>query len=160
LPQLRLGQPVQLQLDAAPEQRATARVVAIDPLVDAEGRALLLRARIDSPAGNALRPGMFARVSLVIGEQPNALLVPEAALVPLGAQTVVYRIERAAQPGDPAQARRVVVRTGGRQAGWVQVLEGLQPGDSVVVAGQQRLQRELMPVRIVEPAAAAAGAKS
>lgn len=149
--QVRVGQPVQLQFDALPGRSFSATVQAIDPLIDAEGRALQLRAALTPGRDSPLRPGMFARVALVLGVTEDALLVPEEAVVPQGGQMLVFRIDRDGGADAPPVARRVPVRLGARQDGRVQVLEGLRAGDTVVVAGQQRLQRDAAPVRIVEP---------
>jgi len=150
LSQVRVGQSVRLSLDALPGQSFEARVQAIDPLVDASGRALLLRAALNPGRETPLRPGMFARVALVLGVTDGALMVPEEAVVPQGTQTLVYRIEREGAEGAPV-AKRVPVKLGVRRDGRVQVLDGLQAGDTIVIAGQQRLQRDAMPVRIVNP---------
>ncbi|TSE32369.1 Multidrug resistance protein MdtA [Tepidimonas thermarum] len=147
--QVRRGQGVELRADALPGQTFAATVDTVDPLVDAEGRALRVRAVLTPGRDAPLRPGMFVRVGLVLGVTEGALLVPEEAIVPLGGQTLVFRVEREAGAEGPAVARRVPVRLGVRQQGRVQVLDGLRPGDTVVVAGQQRLQGDAVPVRIV-----------
>lgn len=131
LPALSVGQKVAVTVDAFPGRSFTGEVYAIDPLVDVEGRAVSLRARIPNPDG-ALRPGLFARVRLTIDQRPNALLVPETALVPQGSDRYVYRV------ADGAVAY-VKVATGDRRAGEVEIRDGLDPGDVVVTAGQLKL---------------------
>lgn len=149
-PRVRLGQVLQLTADARPEAPLRARVVAIDPALDADGRALIVRAQLE--AGQpGLQPGMFVRVVLTLGRDDAALLVPEEAIVPQGQQFWVWRV-RPAVDGNPAQAERVAVRLGLRRDGQVQVLQGLQAGDSIVVAGQQRLQKDGIPVRVLDSA--------
>lgn len=148
-PRVRVGQPLRLQVDARPGQTVPARIVAIDPALDADGRALVVRAALDA-GRHGLQPGMFVRVALELGRDEAALLVPEEAIVPQGQQWFVWRLRPAA--GDaPPEVERVAVRLGLRRDGRVQVREGLQPGDSVVVAGQQRLQRDGTPVRVIDP---------
>lgn len=156
LAKLRPGQVAMVALDALPGQRHAARVQAIDPLVDANGRSVGVRACIDNRQ-QALRPGMFARVTAVFQERPQARVIPEEALVPQGGRQIVYRLVDG--PDQEARlAQRVEVMVGLRQPGRVEILEGLQPGDLVVVAGQQRIQRDGMPVRVVQmPAGAGEG---
>ncbi|GAA5234792.1 efflux RND transporter periplasmic adaptor subunit [Verticiella sediminum] len=131
LPQIRIGQRLELTVDALPKRRWQAEVTAISPLVDVAGRALLMRAQVDNADG-ALRPGMFARVNLLLAEG-SALLVPETALGLRNNGHYVYRVE-------DGQAREVPIRIGQRRGGMVEVLEGLQAGDQVVTAGLQKIQ--------------------
>ncbi|MDO9571608.1 MAG: efflux RND transporter periplasmic adaptor subunit [Hydrogenophaga sp.] len=145
------GQSVQVQLDALPGQSFVARVQAVDPLLDANGRSVAVRAVLPpSPAGD-LRPGMFARVLTVFSVDEAALVVPEEALVPQGGKQFVFKLEKEGE-GDAARlvSRRTEVQLGVRQGAQVQVLAGLAAGDTVVVAGQQRLQRDGTAVRVVD----------
>ncbi|MGE0153567.1 MAG: efflux RND transporter periplasmic adaptor subunit [Reyranellaceae bacterium] len=131
LPQLRIGQTIAVAVDAFPQAAFQGTVYAMDPLVDVNGRAVKLRARIPNDDAT-LKPGLFARVSLTLEQRPNAMLVPEAAIVPQGNNQYVYRVE-----GD--KARYVKIRTGERRNAQVEVLEGLSVGDVIVVAGQVKL---------------------
>lgn len=153
------GQTVQVQLDALPGQRYQARVLAVDPLLDANGRSIAVRAEMPSAPGQELRPGMFARVLIVFSVNDKALVVPEEALVPQGGRQYVYVIDEQGQ-GDARKrsSRRVEVELGVRRGADVQITQGLKPGDTVVVAGQQRLQRDGTVVRVVDLAANAAAA--
>lgn len=140
------------------------------------------RARVAPSGSNAsgpLRPGMFARVSAVFAVKPEALVVPEEAIVPQGGKQFVIRaIPPSEMPAQPASAtasapeippgtlyvsKRIEVKLGIRRGGQVEVTEGLNEGEPVVVAGQQRLQKDGTPLRVVElgkPPAAAASAAS
>jgi len=145
------GQSVRVALDALPGQSFVARVQAVDPLLDANGRSVAVRAVLPpSPAGD-LRPGMFARVLTVFSVDEAALVVPEEALVPQGGKQFVFKLEKEGE-GDGAKlvSRRTEVQLGVRQGAQVQVLAGLAAGDTVVVAGQQRLQRDGTAVRVVD----------
>lgn len=146
-----VGQTVQVRLDAVPGRQFEARVMAIDPLLDANGRSLSLRAVLPDAGVQGLRPGMFARVLAIFSTDDNALMVPEEAIVPQGGRQHVIRLD-AAEGGEaaPAVSRRVEVQLGLRREGQVQILSGLAAGDRVVVAGQQRLQRDGTPVRVVD----------
>lgn len=125
-------------------------------------------------AAAPLRPGMFARVTTVFAVKEAAVLIPEEAIVPQGGrQFVIKVVEPAAVAGVDASALppdtkfvslRQEVRLGARQFGRVEVVDGLLEGETVVLAGQQRLQRDGSPLRIVElgrpqaPSSAPAGA--
>lgn len=148
---VQVGQPVQVRFDALPDEKHQAKVQAVDPLVDANGRALLVRALLPMKAQSPLRPGMFARVTVVFGVEEAALMLPEEAVVPQGGKQVVFRLVKEGE-GDASKlvSRRVEVALGTRRAGQVQVLDGLAVGDTVVVAGQQRLQKDGTPVRVID----------
>jgi hypothetical protein len=118
------------------------------------------------PKAGPLRPGMFARVTTIFGVNDAALIVPEEAIVPqAGKQFVIKVVAPSAVPaatGLPADTEwvslRQEVKLGVRRQGKVEIQEGLSEGQTIVVAGQQRLQRDGTPLRIVElgrpPAAA------
>ncbi|HYF16765.1 MAG TPA: efflux RND transporter periplasmic adaptor subunit, partial [Ramlibacter sp.] len=145
---VRTGQVASVQTDALPGRRWNAVIQAVDPLVDANGRSVGIRGCIDNRQAD-LRPGMFARITAVFGERDNAMTVPEEAIVPVaGRQTVIRLVDGPDQ--DSKIAQRVEVKTGIRRPGRVEITEGLQPGDVVVTAGQQRVQRDGMPVRVID----------
>lgn len=132
LTSLRRGQSVEVQTDALPGKTYAAVLDAIDPLVDQNGRSLVLRGLLKNDDG-ALRPGMFVRTRLIIAERLNALTIPEEALVPVGASQYVFRVR-------DGKAERVKVETGVRRAGRVEITSGLDAGDIVVTAGQIKLR--------------------
>jgi membrane fusion protein (multidrug efflux system) len=126
------------------------------------------RTRISSGGeqNGPLRPGMFARVTAVFAVKPNALVVPEEAILPQGGkQFVIKAVEPSSLPVAAASgaasapalppdtklvSQRVEVKLGIRRGGQVEITEGLAEGDTVVVAGQQRLQKDGSPLRVVE----------
>ena len=145
---LQRGQTALVDLDALPGRQYGAVVQAIDPLVDANGRSVGVRACIDNRRAQ-LRPGMFARITTVFGERDNARVIPEEAIVPqAGRQFVIRLVDGPDQ--DTKIAQRVEVKVGIRRPGRVEIVEGLQPGDMVVTAGQQRVQKDGMPVRVLD----------
>lgn len=145
LGQLQPGQPISIEVDAFPGRDFSATLDALDAQVDADGRSLLARGRLANP-DRVLRSGMFAKARIVLSEKPQATMVPEAAIVPAIDDTYVFRV-------DDGKAVRVSVRLGLRLEGRVEVLEGVRPGDLLVVAGQHRLGSGATQVRIVEPGA-------
>ncbi len=140
--QLRPGQTVEIIVDALPGKTVDGEVSAIDPRVDVNGRSVMLRALVPNE-DRGLKPGMFARVTLVLEEKPDALMVPEQALVPKGKTQLVVRVE-------DGKAAYTPVRTGQRQDGLVEIVDGLGAGDQIVTAGQIKLQPG-QPVMVLPP---------
>ncbi len=107
-----------------------------------------------------LRPGMFARVNTVFSINDNALVVPEEAIVPQGGRQFVVKsvppedvpsVDKSKlAPEVKFVSQRQEVRLGVRRGGRVEILSGLEEGQSIVVAGQQRLQRDGTPLRVIE----------
>ncbi len=149
------GQGVQVQLDAVPGKTFEAQVLAVDPLLDANGRSISVRAVMPRLSGTDLRPGMFARVLIVFSVNNAALVVPEEAMVPQGGKQYVFLLDEQGQSdAKKLVSRRVEVQTGVRRGAEVQIVKGVAAGDTVVVAGQQRLQRDGTAVRVVNMASA------
>lgn len=154
LTQVRVGQQVEVTLDALPGKSYNGSVIALNPLVDAAGRAIVIRAQVRNQ-DTALRPGMFARVTIITRAEKDALVLPEEALVPQGTEQYVFRVV-------DGKAARAKVETGQRRDGKVEILSGVDKGDVVVTAGQLKL-RDGTPVRVAGAAplkAPPAGAES
>ena len=145
------GQTAMLDIDALPGRKFTAQIQAIDPLIDANGRSVGIRACIDNRQLQ-LRPGMFARVNTVFGVRDSARVIPEEAIVPQGGRQFVIKLLDGPD-GKTRTTKRVEVKVGLRSPGQVEILDGLEPGDSVVTAGQQRVQRDGTVVTVVDMAA-------
>ena len=143
LSRLQKGQAVEVSVDALPNQAFKAVLDAVDPLVDANGRAISLRARLDNPELK-LRPGMFARVRLLFGNRDGVLMIPEQAIVSGGGKQTVFRIEE-------GKAKKVEVKTGLRRNAQVEILSGLAAGDRIITAGQLKVQ-DGSPVKAVDTA--------
>jgi len=132
LPHLRVGLPVRMTVDARPGETIEGEIVAVDPIVDVNGRAVRLRAQVGNPEG-LLLPGMFARIRIVVEERPQALLVPEAAIFQADGALFVYRV-------DGGKAVRTAVTIGRRLPGRVEVQAGIDRDAVVVTAGHQQLR--------------------
>jgi len=137
--QVQVGQPLSIQLDSFPGKTFEGRVFAVNPLLDAAGRSVVIRAQVRN-ADTSLRPGMFARVKLVTKDAQDALVVPEQALVPQGEDQFVYKVV-------DGKATRTKILVGQRRDGMVEVVSGVTPDDLIVTAGQLKL-RDGMPVRV------------
>ena len=151
---VRPGQPVELAVDALAGRGFQGRITALDAVVDANGRALQVLAQVSNPGG-VLRPGMFARPRVVFAVREGAVVVPEEALVPVGAKQFLFKVVEGPE-GKPI-AQRLEARIGLRLPGQVEITEGLKAGDTVVTAGHGRLVRgDNLPVRVIDLANAAA----
>jgi membrane fusion protein, multidrug efflux system len=162
------GQTVEVTLDAMPGRVFSGKVEALDSLIDANGRSLLVRSRVEQPAAE-LKSGMFARARIVFAVRERALLVPEEALVPQGGKQYLIKAvpaaasgAREANGGAPALvSQRIEAKLGVRLAGKVEILEGLAPGDLVVTAGQARVMRgDGLPLRVIDIDKPAAGGRA
>lgn len=158
---VRPGQSARVQVDALPGRAFPAVVTALDPVIDANGRSLVVRGCIDNRLHH-LRSGMFAKVMTRLGDERVALMVPEEAVVSQGGRQSVIRLLKADGAGSEAAwtTQRVDVQTGARQDGLVEVVRQLAEGDQVVVAGQQRVQRDGQTVRVAAPAVSGAQAEA
>lgn len=132
LKQVVVNQNLQVTLDAVPDQTILGKVFAINPLIDANGRAVVVRAIIRNVDAR-LRPGMFARVRLLTAATADTMTLPEQSVIAVGDDFFVYRIA-------DSKALRTKVEIGQRQTGIVEINNGLKPGDMVVTAGQLKLR--------------------
>jgi membrane fusion protein (multidrug efflux system) len=147
---LKKGQRATVDLDALPGRKFEAVVLAIDPLIDANGRSVGVRGCIDNRQ-LTLRPGMFARVTTVFGERNQARVIPEEAIVPQGGKVFVIKVVDNGDAANPAKvSQRTEVKVGIRRPGRVEIVEGLEPDDVVVTAGHQRLQKDGTVVKPIE----------
>lgn len=138
---VKVGQKINLSIDAFPGQVFTGEVYAIDPRIESTGRTVLLRAKLPNDDG-VLRPGLFARVRLVVEKRDGAVIIPEQAIIPQGNTQYVYKVI-------DGKAVRVEVKTGQRAKGTVEITEGVSANDMVVVAGQMKLRPDA-PVTVIE----------
>jgi membrane fusion protein (multidrug efflux system) len=137
------GLEVGLTVAAYGGRRWTGRLVRLAPALRTESRAAAAEAEIANPSGE-LMPGMFGRLELDLGGSDDALLLPLAAVLDDGREGTLSKVF-AVRDG---KAHQVELRLGMEREGRGEVLEGLSPGDLVVVEGQQRL-RDGQDVRIM-----------
>ena len=137
------GQAVEINVDAYPGRVFKGEVFAIDPRVDAAGRSVVIRARISNQE-QLLRPGLFARVALILEIKPDALTIPEQALMPRGADQFVYKVV-------DGKVQQMKVTIGTRRDGRVEIVDGLGRDDVVVTAGHQKI-RDGGAVRVLDEA--------
>ena len=129
---IRVGQTLSVVLDALPGKTFTGVVYALNPQLDTAGRALALRAQMPNRSGE-FKAGMFARVRLTIAESADTIVVPEQAVAMQGEEQVMYKVV-------DGRALRTKVEVGQRRDGKAEIVEGVGPGDTIVVAGWQKLR--------------------
>ena len=134
---LRQGQVVEFTVAAQENRTFRGRVDFIDPVVQGESRSIMVKASAPNP-GRLLKPGMFIEARLATDTRANAIVVPEDAIQPLRSANVVWAVV-------DGKASRRVVTLGVRSAGVVEILNGVQAGETVVVGGLERMG-EGMPV--------------
>jgi membrane fusion protein (multidrug efflux system) len=132
LGRLRAGLNVTARSTAFPDRSFTGQVSVIDTRVDPATRSVRVSA-IFPNGDETLRPGMFLNVELGVVERPNAVVVPEEAIVAEATRHFVLVVK-------DGRIDRRAVRMGVRQPGFVEIVEGLQPGEPVVVRGVQRVR--------------------
>jgi membrane fusion protein, multidrug efflux system len=131
LPVLKEGQQIDARSAAYPNEIFKGKVASLDSRVDPVSRSIVVRALVEN-ADRRLKPGMFMTVRLMRTEQP-ALVVPEEALVPQGERQFVFVVRE-------GKAQRVEVQIGRRRPGEVEILQGLNEGEHVVIEGTQKVR--------------------
>ncbi|KAA0693367.1 efflux RND transporter periplasmic adaptor subunit [Neorhizobium sp. P12A] len=126
-----VGQTVEITVDAIPGRQFTGTIYAIDPMLDVNGRAISIRARLAND-DLTLRPGLFARISVKGLHERKVVTVPEAAVIARGQDRFIWTVV-------DGKARETRVKVGARKVGVVE-LEGIAGGTTVVTAGHARLR--------------------
>ncbi|HUC41112.1 MAG TPA: efflux RND transporter periplasmic adaptor subunit [Gemmatimonadales bacterium] len=151
---LRRGQLVSFQVAALPGKNFSGEVVFVDPVVELPGRTILIKALVPNPE-QQLQAGMFLEARLATEIRPNAVVVPEDALLPMAGATFIWAVK-------DGKADRRQVSVGVRTAGWAEVQTGVDAGEQVVVGGAERLfpGAVLMPQVVERRRGAPAGQES
>lgn len=126
-----VGQEVEVFVEAAGERPFKGKIVTIAPAADSRSKLYPVEILL-SNKDHLLKPGMFARVNITTETRKNVLRIPVEAVLEEDGQKIVYIIK------DGCACRRVI-KTGLTGSSYVEVLEGLRPGDQVVVTGQEFL---------------------
>jgi membrane fusion protein (multidrug efflux system) len=124
---------VDITVAAYPGRTFGGEVFFIAPFVEAATRTALVKARLPNPRME-LKPGMFANLDLTLKLKEQAIVIPETSVMASGDRTIIYVLDQQ----DVAQARPV--KLGIRQAGLVEIVNGLQPGERVVAEGLQKIR--------------------
>jgi membrane fusion protein (multidrug efflux system) len=148
-----VGSPLELRVASWPGEVFHGEVFFLAPRINEANRRVLVKARVPNP-DHKLLPGMFANLRAVVARKEAALMVPEDAVMFAQEGTAVWRI------GPDGTAQRTPVALGIRREGRVEITEGLDPGDEVVVSGTHKViaDRPVDAVRVGAVAAPGAGA--
>lgn len=143
------GQPVDVRVDALPAQRFSGIVARISPVVDAATATFKTTVELD-PLDATLKPGMFARMHVIYDTRANAILIPRSALAETEIGASVFVIE-----DNKALRRSVAVGFG--QQDKLEILDGIEVGEWVVVVGQTGLKDGASVQVVGDPPADASG---
>ena len=136
-PAFRVGQPVQVTLDAFPDRVFDGRIKTIGASVDADTRRVLVRSEIDDPQ-HELRSGMFASFVIRVSGPRRSPAVPADGVVREGDGTMTVWIT-----ADRRHFTRRVVKLGEQRQGYWQIIDGVRIGELVATAGAVFLSNEL-----------------
>lgn len=132
LAQVRSGQTVHFSVDGL-KGDFSGKVLALNPALNTGSRSIEIRASVSNP-GQKLKPGMFANVQLQTGNVPQALFVPQQAVVAEGVARKIWVVDE----DNNAVLRDITL--GEYQTNLVQVTSGLQAGERVIAAGLQKMR--------------------
>ena len=141
LPQVRLGQPVEVSVDAYPDRVFGGEINAIEPEVNQATRSFWLQASLPNES-IGLYPGMFAEVSIPLAAEESVVTVPQAAITFSPYGDSVYVIQDATGASGPPEptVQNVFVTTGATRGDQVAIVGGLAAGERVVTSGQLKLR--------------------
>jgi cobalt-zinc-cadmium efflux system membrane fusion protein len=134
IPKVRIGQPIELLVDSFPEHVFHGKLDYVANQVDSDTRTLAVRAEVANTQ-SLLKPKMFARMKIMVG-QHTVLSVPKTAVQDSGTGKVVY------VPTGPETYEERKITLGAESGDYVEVLEGLKPGEEVVTSGSFDLRAE------------------
>lgn len=142
---VKIGQKVTARFSAYPDQMFNGEVLTTDARMSAQSRTITVRAKIDNADGR-LVPGMYADVTVTVGEpQPVITVAQSAVTYSLYGDSVFAAVKpKEADPNSKEEVfeiERRFVKLGGTRNGRVQILDGVQPGDKIVIAGQNKIDQ-------------------
>jgi multidrug efflux pump subunit AcrA (membrane-fusion protein) len=130
-PQIGIGRTVRVEVEAYPGQAFPGTITRLSPTVDVESRTFAVEASIPNPKG-LLKPGFFAKASILTGLEKNVPFVPEEAVASFAGIVKVYAIV-----DGTVEERRV--KAGVRRNGLVEVLDGVTVGETIATSGLSQL---------------------
>jgi membrane fusion protein, multidrug efflux system len=129
--QLKIGQQVSFRVASLPGRQFTGKVDFVDPSVQLPGRTIMVKASVPNPR-RELQAGMFIEARLATAVRPDAVVIPEDAVLPLQGSNFVWVVA-------DGKATRRQVELGVRTPGFVEIKNGVEHAEHVVVGGQERL---------------------
>jgi membrane fusion protein, heavy metal efflux system len=137
-PAYKVGQPVEVRVPAYPDKVFKGHVATVGSIIDPNTHRQLVRSEIEDPE-HLLRSGMYASFIIRVGGPLRSLAVPADGVVREGDGTMTVWVTK-----DDRHFIKRTVSSGLRQNGWVQILDGLQPGETVVTEGAVFLSNRLL----------------
>ena len=137
LARVRLGQEVRVSVTAFPGATFTGKVILINSVVDPDSRTVKVRTEVPNP-DSRLKPDMFANVSIITEQNRAAISIPQSALLNDEGKTIVFVAD-----GSSYKKRQVTAGIQGNDR--VEIIDGLQAGDKVVVKGNYLLLQQSKP---------------
>lgn len=137
----KLGQKVQLRTDTFPKDSWEGTITAVNPEVDASTRNVKIRATFPNPDGR-LRPGMFANIDVLSNDFRQVHIIPVTSVLYAPYGDTVFAVDKKAGPDgkEALVAKQQFVRLGEKRGDYVEVLEGIDPGQMVVTSGAFKLR--------------------
>jgi RND family efflux transporter MFP subunit len=130
-PEVRVGQTLQLSVEAHPGQAFAGQVTRVAPAVEVQTRSLSLEARVPNADGR-LRPGFFAKGAILTRRDEAVTFVPAEAVTYFVGTTKVFVVT-------DGKAVERLVKPGGRQGGWIEIVEGVKAGEAVAITNLPQL---------------------
>jgi RND family efflux transporter MFP subunit len=132
LPKIKKGQSAEIQVDAYPGKNFSGKVSLVNPVLDPQTRSAQVEITLSNPR-HLLKPGMFAEVKIIERIEKDAILIPRYALLEASSTSKVFLVK-----GEIAVEREVEV--GAKGTGRIEILQGLSPGDTLVVSGHHTIE--------------------
>jgi membrane fusion protein (multidrug efflux system) len=139
LARLKIGMPARLTSDTYPDRHFDGTLTAINPDLNATTRSISLQATFEN-ADQSLRPGMFARVEVLLPEEQNVLVIPATSVLSAPYGDSVYVIESGTNSAGGLVVRQQFIRSGRSRGDFISVVSGLKPGDRIVSSGIFKLR--------------------
>lgn len=141
LSELRLGMPVEIY-SSNDQPLAQGQISFISPQVNSESQTVLVKATFNNSRGQLL-DGQFVRAKIIWSRRPGAILVPATAVVFQGEERFMYLVEQLPPKSEADQpqmkAKKQPVQLGFVQGDRLEIIQGLTPGDQIIISGLQRL---------------------
>jgi len=139
VPLIKAGLPVKVMVEELPSAKFEGTITRFSHALDEATKTMLAEIELPNPDGT-LRPGMYANVRITVERKPEALVLPTDAVLFERGRASVFAVA-------DNKARRLTVKTGFNDNGWVEILDGVKVGDSVIVIGKQVIV-EGQPVKV------------
>jgi membrane fusion protein (multidrug efflux system) len=141
LSKLAVGQPVALRVDAYEDQSFQGKITAINSLVDQATRNVQVQATFTN-SDLRLRPGMFAKVSVIMSDKQNVVAIPATAIhyAPYGDSIFIVSEMKDPQGKEYKGVKEQFIKTGQSRGDMIAITSGLKAGDEVVTSGVFRLK--------------------